>query len=223
MEEYLQTIALLGLRDQNLPVFKETRQHRLQSINKLLNMLRSAKRLQPEPPHSLFFLNEFDPEWEDRMVYPVMNWHHFLLRCTSIGLTAAFLAYNYNILKHNPRFRLFKYCLPPLLGVFAFHTVYDLAVHRHRIRLFEDFCRARAGELVAQNAYLLGSEEFRRWVYFNEDLRETFERVHRQANNHDEQDFKDSELILQDFLRRHSDPLNLRRSLFPEERLQMLN
>lgn len=219
----MQSIALLGLQDQNLPVFKQTRQQRLQSINKVLNMIRNAKRLRPEPPHSLFFLNKFDPEWEDRMVYPVMNWPRLLVRGAAAALTAAFLVYNYNIIKFNPRFRLFKYCLPPLVCGFAFHAVYDYALHRQKIRLFEDYCKVRARELARQNGYLLDSPEFRQWVYFNEDLRETLERVHRQANDHSERDFQDTELVLQDFLRRYSDPRALRASLFPEERLKLLN
>ena len=45
----------------------------------------------------------------------------------------------------------------------------------------------------------------KKFVYWNLDLKETLERVHRQANNHDASDFKDSELILQDFIRRHTD------------------
>ena len=55
--------------------------------------------------------------------------------------------------------------------------------------------------------------DVKRAIYFTEDLKETLTRVHRQANNHDASDFKDSELILQDFIRRYSDekkevPLN---------------
>lgn len=37
-------------------------------------------------------------------------------------------------------------------------------------------------------------------------MRETLGKVHRQANNHHASDFKDSELILQDFINRYVDP-----------------
>ena len=48
--------------------------------------------------------------------------------------------------------------------------------------------------------------DFRRFVWWMEDYKETLKRVHRQANDHKESDFKDSELILQDFVRRYTDP-----------------
>lgn len=37
-------------------------------------------------------------------------------------------------------------------------------------------------------------------------MRETLGKVYRQANNHHASDFKDSELILQDFIDRYVDP-----------------
>jgi hypothetical protein len=37
-------------------------------------------------------------------------------------------------------------------------------------------------------------------------LKETLEKVYRQANNHHASDFKDSELVLQDFIDRYVDP-----------------
>lgn len=223
MEEYMRTLSLLGLQDQNLPVFKTVRQQRLASINRLLNMVRNMPRLRPNPPRSLLFLDEYDPEWEDKMVYPVMNWGVLMIRCSALLTTSAFLVYNYNAFKFNPRFRLFRYFLPPFIALGVFHVAYDYHVHRTKIRLFEDFCKIRANELIWQNSYLLDSEEFKRWVYFNEDTREVLERIHRQANNHNEEDFKDSELIVQDFLRRYADPLRIRQSLFPDESLRVLN
>lgn len=45
----------------------------------------------------------------------------------------------------------------------------------------------------------------------------TLERVHRQANEHKESDFADSELVLQDFIKRHSDPSNPGKSMFNHE------
>ncbi len=37
-------------------------------------------------------------------------------------------------------------------------------------------------------------------------MKETLEKVYRQANNHHASDFKDSELVLQDFIDRYVDP-----------------
>ena len=43
-------------------------------------------------------------------------------------------------------------------------------------------------------------------MWWSEDLKETLERVHRQANDHEATDFKDSEIIMQEFISRYSDP-----------------
>jgi hypothetical protein len=49
-------------------------------------------------------------------------------------------------------------------------------------------------------------KDFKRFIWWQEDLRETLGKVSRQANNHHASDFKDSELILQDFIDRYVDP-----------------
>ena len=48
--------------------------------------------------------------------------------------------------------------------------------------------------------------DIKKFLWWCEDLRETLIRVHRQANDHKASDFKDSELILQDFISRYTDP-----------------
>ena len=48
--------------------------------------------------------------------------------------------------------------------------------------------------------------DIKRFVWWNHDLKETLAKVHRQANNHESCDFKDSELLLQDFINRYTDP-----------------
>lgn len=50
------------------------------------------------------------------------------------------------------------------------------------------------------------NQDFKKFIWWQEDLRETLEKVHRQSNNHHASDFKDSELILQDFVNRYVDP-----------------
>lgn len=42
-------------------------------------------------------------------------------------------------------------------------------------------------------------------MWYSMDLTETMKRVHRQSNTNNSEDFKDSELILQDFIRRYTD------------------
>ena len=43
-------------------------------------------------------------------------------------------------------------------------------------------------------------------VWWIADFEETLEKVYRQANDHASTDFKDSELVLQDFVDRYIDP-----------------
>ena len=46
----------------------------------------------------------------------------------------------------------------------------------------------------------------KRSVWWLEDFKETLAKVHRQANDNKESDFKDSEIVLQDFINRYIDP-----------------
>ena len=45
----------------------------------------------------------------------------------------------------------------------------------------------------------------KKWVWYSADLEETLIRCHRQSWKNDASDFADSELLLQDFVRRYSD------------------
>ncbi len=83
--------------------------------------------------------------------------------------------------------------------------------------MFEIYCDLRAKELVQENKYLFEHESFKKHVYFYEDLKETMTKVHRQSNEHKRNDFADSELIVQDFIRRNSDPDSPERRMFAED------
>jgi hypothetical protein len=74
-----------------------------------------------------------------------------------------------------------------------------------KINLFDEYCWIRSQELIKQNEYLLQHEDFKKSIWFAEDFKETMGKVHRQANNHHASDFKDSELIIQDFINRYVD------------------
>ena len=50
------------------------------------------------------------------------------------------------------------------------------------------------------------NQDVKRSVWWLEDFKETLGKVHRQANDNKESDFKDSELLLQDFINRYVDP-----------------
>ena len=43
-------------------------------------------------------------------------------------------------------------------------------------------------------------------MWWNEDFKETLGKIYRQANDNSASDFKDSELVLQDFINRYVDP-----------------
>jgi hypothetical protein len=75
-----------------------------------------------------------------------------------------------------------------------------------KVNLFDEYVQLRAKELVEQNEYLLEHEDIKKMFWWYQDFKDTLVRVHRQANNHDASDFKDSELILQDFIRRYTNP-----------------
>ena len=74
-----------------------------------------------------------------------------------------------------------------------------------RCNLFDEYVQMRADELIDERKHLLRSEEMKRWVWYTADLKETLIRCHRQSFKNDATDFADSELLLQDFVRRYSD------------------
>ena len=84
------------------------------------------------------------------------------------------------------------------------------------MKLFDNYVNKRSVELYSENKYLFDTEGFKKFVYFQEDLKETLSKVHREANAHKESDFADSELILQDFIRRYSDEASPESSMFNE-------
>ena len=217
MEEYRTSLELLGLYDQNLPVFKEARAKRLASIDKILNMMAVLPRLAPKVPKELMYLDPLDPEFEDKMVYPVIEWQKFMYQGLVWASTTAFFVYNWNTIMGNKRLRILK-GMYPILSVVMLGTIhYNYSMQLAKVRMFEQYTRSKAKMMVEQNKYLFDHPDFKKYVYFNEDLKETMASVHRQANNHDSSDFKDSELILQDFILRYSDPENPDKYLFTEE------
>lgn len=217
MEEYRTSLELLGLYDQNLPVFKEARAKRLASIDKILNMIAVLPRLAPKVPAQLLYLDPMHPEFEDKMVYPVVEWSRFMYQGLVWGLTTSFFVYNWNTIMGNKRLRILK-GMYPLLSAYMLGSIhYNYSIQQKKIKLFELYVETRANILIDQNKFLFEHPHFSRFVYFNEDLKETLASVHRQANNHDDSDFKDSELILQDFISRYVDPAKPEEALFTED------
>ena len=63
----------------------------------------------------------------------------------------------------------------------------------------------RADELVAEREHLLKGDDMKKWIWYSADLQETLIRCHRQSFKNDASDFADSELLLQDFVRKYTD------------------
>ena len=53
--------------------------------------------------------------------------------------------------------------------------------------------------------FFFSTLEVKKWNWFQFDLKDTLNRVHRQSYKNISEDFMDTELILQDFIRRYSD------------------
>lgn len=64
MDDYFTFTHLLGIRDQNLPLSRETRIQRLQSVRKMMDLLQVAKSIVPSVPAKVFALDSSDRTFE---------------------------------------------------------------------------------------------------------------------------------------------------------------
>ena len=120
--------------------------------------------------------------------------------------------YNFNIVNYNAHWRVVH-----KLGLFyiLFYTSRNIYHYRKdiiRANLFDEYIQMRADELIKQKEHLLQSEsnnkitlEVKKWVWYQLDFQESLNRIHRQSYKNSAEDFMDSELILQDFIRRYTD------------------
>ena len=74
-----------------------------------------------------------------------------------------------------------------------------------RCNLFDEYVQMRADDLIKERETMLKSDDMKKWVWYSADLQETLIRCHRQSFKNDASDFADSELLLQDFVRRYTD------------------
>ena len=79
-----------------------------------------------------------------------------------------------------------------------------------RCNLFDEYVQMRADELVKEREHMLRGPQMTEWIWYSADLQETLLRCHRQSYKNDASDFADSELLLQDFVRRYSDDTALK-------------
>ena len=190
------------------------RQKRYESVEKMLDLLDVAKRIGPKFPLQAMMLDPHDPEWDDDMTYLYVDYPLFKQHALVMSTFAFLFLYNYNIFFRN---RSFQFVTKAVLGYSFLHTQAIYAKYRKQVlrcNLFDEYVQLRADELIAERQHLLKSEDMKRWIWWSADLQETLIRCHRQSFKNDASDFADSELLLQDFVRRYTDdtlekPLNM--------------
>ena len=181
------------------------RQKRYESVEKMLDLLDVAKRIGPKFPLDAMFLDPHDPEWDDDMTYLYVEYPYYKKYMMFASITSFIFLYNYNIMFHNKNMAFVTKATLGSLFVVSNFIYYKYRKQVLRCNLFDEYVQLRADELIAEREHLLKGEQMKKWVWWTADLQETLTRCHRQAYRNDASDFADSELLLQDFIRRYSD------------------
>ena len=181
------------------------RQKRYESVEKMLDLLDVAKRVGPKFPLEAMFLDPHDPEWDDDMTYLYVEYPYYKKYMMFASITSFIFLYNYNIMFHNKNMAFVTKATLGSLFVVSNFVYYKYRKQVLRCNLFDEYVQLRADELVKEREHLLRGDQMKQWVWWTADLKETLIRCHRQAFNNDASDFADSELLLQDFIRRYTD------------------
>ena len=205
MERYFTTIALLGVDKGNLPVHRGMRQKRYESVEKMLDLLDVARRIGPKFPLDALFLDPHDPEWDDDMTYLYVDYPYYKKYMMFASFTTFLFLYNYNIMFHNKNMAFVTKATLGSLFVVSNFLYYKYRKQVLRCNLFDEYVQLRADELVSEREHLLRGDQMKEFVWYTADLQETMTRCHRQSFKNDASDFADSELLLQDFIRRYTD------------------
>ena len=115
------------------------------------------------------------------------------------------MLYNYNMFFQNKNFAFVTKMLT-IQMFFGSNMLY--AKYRKQVlrcNLFDEYVQMRADELIEERTPLLRGEAMKQWIWYTADMKETLMRTHRQSFTNDSADFADSELLLQDFIRRYTD------------------
>ena len=181
------------------------RQKRYESVEKMLDLLDVVKRVGPKFPLQALFLDPHDPEWDDDMTYLYVDYPMYKQHLMLVSMMSFLFLYNYNMFFHNKNF---AYVTKAVMGYTFLHSQMLYSKYRKQVlrcNLFDEYVQMRADELIEERSSLLKSEDMKKWVWYSADLQETLIRCHRQSFKNDASDFADSELLLQDFVRRYSD------------------
>ena len=205
MDNYFIVKELLGLNNGNLPVHRGMRQKRYESIEKMLSLLDVVGRIGPKLPSNVLQLDPNDPEWEDNMNYLYPDYLKWKKRAFYMGAMFFVYLYNYQIIAHNAHWRFFHKVFLTIMVFHSAKTIYNYRKDVLRANLFDEYVQLRSDELIDQHRNNVRSNEVKRYIWFQLDLEETLRRCKRQSYLNSSEDFKDSELILQDFIRRYTD------------------
>ena len=181
------------------------RQKRYESVEKMLDLLDVAKRIGPKFPIDAMFLDPHDPEWDDDMTYLYVEYPYYKKFMVFASFTSFLFLYNYNIMFHNRNMAFVTKATLGSLFVVSNFIYYKYRKQVLRCNLFDEYVQLRADELIEERKHLLTGPQMKEWVWFTADLQETLMRCHRQSFKNDASDFADSELLLQDFIRRYTD------------------
>ena len=139
------------------------------------------------------------------MTYLYVDYNYYKQHVLSMSVMAFLFIYNYNMFFHN---KGLSFVTKSFIGLsFASTQTFYYKYRKQVLRcnLFDEYVQMRADELIAEREHLLRGEEMKRWIWYTADLKETLIRCHRQSFKNDASDFADSELLLQDFIRRYTD------------------
>lgn len=205
MDNYYLVKELLGLNDGNLPVHKGMRMKRYKSIDKMMDLLDVVKRIQPRLPLNTLTLDKNDPEWEDEMNYIYPDYAKWKQRSCFLGGMLFYYVYNYQIIAHNVHWRFTNKLFLFFITFYSARLIFNYRKDVLRANLFDEYVQLRSDELIKQREHSIRSEPVKKYIWYHLDLKETLERCKRQSYFNSSEDFKDAELILQDFIRRHTD------------------
>ena len=171
----------------------------------MLDLLDVCSKIGPRFPVDAMFLDPHDSEWDDDMTYLYVEYPFYKQYMMFGTIFCTGFLYNYNVMMHNKNMQFVTKSSLALLFVFSNMIYYKYRKQVLRCNLFDEYVQMRADELVKEREPLLRGPEMKKWVWFTADLQETLMRCHRQSFKNDASDFADSELLLQDFIRRYTD------------------
>ena len=181
------------------------RQARYDSVEKMLDLLDVVKRVGPRFPLDAMFLDPHDSEWDDDMTYLYVEYPYYKKFMLFASISSFIFLYNYNIFFQNKNMQFVTKATLGLLFISSNQLYYKYRKQVLRCNLFDEYVQMRADELIKEREPLLCSEDMKKWIWFTADLQETLMRTHRQSFKNNASDFADSELLLQDFVRRYTD------------------